>query len=174
VPSYKIGDLAPQIDASAYICPGAHVIGNVHLKANSSVWFGAVLRGDNEPIHIGERSNVQEGAVLHVDQGCPLTVGNDVTVGHQAMLHGCTIGNGSLIGIQAVILNRAVIGEDCLIGAGALISEGKVIPARSVVMGAPGKIVRQLTDDEIANMRIGNAHYVAAAALYASDLKEIS
>jgi carbonic anhydrase/acetyltransferase-like protein (isoleucine patch superfamily) len=166
--------LSPNIDSSAWVAPGAHVLGQVELKANASVWFGAVIRADNEVISVGVNSNVQEGAVLHVDPGCPLTIGDNVTVGHQAMLHGCTIGNGSLIGIQAVVLNRAVIGNHCLIGAGSLIPEGKVIPNRSLVMGSPGKIVRELTDDEVAKIQAGAANYVDRAARFKTDLKIIS
>jgi carbonic anhydrase/acetyltransferase-like protein (isoleucine patch superfamily) len=166
--------LSPSIDASAWVAPAAHVLGQVELKANASVWFGAVIRADNEVISVGRNSNIQEGAVLHVDPGCPLTIGDNVTVGHQAMLHGCTIGNGSLIGIQAVVLNRAVIGNYCLIGAGSLIPEGKVIPDRSLVMGSPGKIVRELTDDEVAKLQAGAANYVDRAARFKTDLKIIS
>jgi carbonic anhydrase/acetyltransferase-like protein (isoleucine patch superfamily) len=167
---YSIDDRSPQCDASAWVAPGAHVIGRVELGAGASVWFGAVLRGDNEPIVIGEGSNVQEGAVLHTDIGCPLTVGTYVTIGHQAMLHGCTVGDGSLIGIQAVVMNGARVGRECLIGAGALVPEGKVIPDRSVVLGSPGKVVRELTDAEVARLRAGSDSYVARARAYATDL----
>ena len=147
MPIYRIGEKAPQIDASAWIAPNATVIGDVRLAANASIWWNAVLRGDNDPITIGENTNIQDGSVLHTDEGVPLTIGRDVTVGHMVMLHGCTIGDGSLIGIGAIVLNRAVIGKNCLIGANTLIPEGKVIPDRSLVMGSPGKVVRELTDE---------------------------
>ena len=171
MPAYQLNNQLPTIADSAWIAPGAHVIGNVTLKEQSSVWFNAVIRADNEPIIVGLRSNVQEGAVLHVDVNCPLIIGDDVTIGHQAMLHGCTIGDGSLIGIQATVLNRAVIGKFCLIGAGALVTEGKVIPDRSLVVGSPAKILRELSDEEIAKMIGGAAVYVGLSAKYAIDLK---
>ena len=171
---YKLGDLTPDIDPKAWVADAAQVIGKVRLAAGSSIWFGAVLRGDNALISIGENSNIQEGAVLHTDPGLELVVGPGCTVGHQAMLHGCTIGEGSLIGIQSVILNGAKIGKECLIGAGALITEGKVIPDRSVVMGAPGKIVRQLSDEEAANLRRNNGNYVARAQLFSETLERIA
>ena len=146
------------------------VIGTVILENNVSVWFSAVLRGDNEPIHIGANSNIQDGAVLHTDLGIPLTVAANVSVGHQAMLHGCTVGEGSLIGIKAVILNHSVIGKNCLIGANALITEGKVIPDNSLVIGSPGKVVRTLTDSEIAALLANAAHYVEFVARYTGGL----
>ncbi len=164
----------PEIDPSAWVAPGAHVIGQVCLEANASVWFGAVIRADNEPIIVGQNSNIQEGAVLHVDPGCPLIIAGNVTVGHQAMLHGCQISEGSLIGIQAVVLNRAVIGKHCLIGAGSLIPEGKVIPDRSLVMGVPGKVVRELTDDEVDKLVAGAMVYVQRAKQFKTELKVIS
>jgi carbonic anhydrase/acetyltransferase-like protein (isoleucine patch superfamily) len=167
---YRIAEHGPILAATAWVAPGAHVMGQVELAENASIWFGAVLRGDNEPIRIGVGSNVQENAVLHTDWKFPLTVGDHVTIGHQAMLHGCTIGEGSLIGIQAVVLNGARIGRHCLIGAGALIPEGKEIPDRSVVMGAPGKVVRELTDADIARIRSGVDSYVAKAASMRKDL----
>jgi carbonic anhydrase/acetyltransferase-like protein (isoleucine patch superfamily) len=136
------------------------VIGNVILEENASIWFNAVLRGDNEPIVIGENTNVQDGSILHTDIGCPLTLGRDVTVGHMAMLHGCTIGDNSLIGIGAVILNRAIIGKNCIIGAKSLIPEGKVIPDNSLVMGAPGKVVRELEEAQIQAIKASALHYV--------------
>lgn len=160
MPVYAIGSKRPQIDASAWIAPNATVIGDVRLGRNASIWWNAVLRGDNDPIVIGDNTNIQDGSVLHTDIGVGMTIGANVTVGHMVMLHGCTIGDGSLIGIGAVVLNNAVIGQDCLIGAKALIPEGKVIPDRSLVIGSPGKVVRQLTDDDIAMIRAGNHHYV--------------
>jgi carbonic anhydrase/acetyltransferase-like protein (isoleucine patch superfamily) len=165
--------LQPIIAASAWIAPGAHVIGQVQLGESVGVWFNAVLRADNEPIKVGARSNIQEGAVLHVDPGFALTIGEDVTVGHQAMLHGCTIGSGSLIGIQAVVMNGAHIGEACLIGAGSLIPEAKVIPARSLVMGVPGKVVRELTDAEVAALLTSAQVYVQRCATYKQQLQAI-
>jgi carbonic anhydrase/acetyltransferase-like protein (isoleucine patch superfamily) len=158
---YKLGQRIPELRGDThFIADNATVIGTVILENNVSIWFGAVLRGDNEPIHIGENSNVQDGAVLHTDPGIPLTVGRNVTVGHQVMLHGCDIGEGSLIGIKSVILNHAVIGKNCFIGANTLITEGKVIPDNSLVVGSPGRVVRPLNEDEIAAMHNNTAHYV--------------
>jgi carbonic anhydrase/acetyltransferase-like protein (isoleucine patch superfamily) len=173
MPIYALGASEPQIHASAYVTDSATVIGKVVLKEDSSIWYGATLRGDNEPIVIGVGSNVQEGAVLHTDPGSPLTVGDNVTIGHQAMLHGCTVGDGSLIGIQAVVLNDAVIGQNCLIGACALVTTGTKIPDRSLVMGSPAKVIRELTDDEIAGMHRGIKGYVTRAATFRKDLKKI-
>ena len=161
---YSIDGRAPSVAGTAWVAPSASVLGGVVLADFASVWFGAVLRGDNEPIAIGERSNVQDGAVLHTDPSFPLTIGRGVTIGHQAMLHGCTIGDGSLVGIQAVVLNGARIGRECLIGAGALVPEGREIPDRSVVLGAPCRIVRQVTDEDIEGIRRGIDSYVARAA----------
>jgi carbonic anhydrase/acetyltransferase-like protein (isoleucine patch superfamily) len=158
-------------DDAFWIAPTAVLIGNVKLAHNASVWWQAVLRGDNEPITVGENSNVQDGSVLHADPGFPLTIGKDVTVGHLAMLHGCTIGDNSLIGIGAVILNGAVIGRNCLIGAKALVPEGKQIPDNSLVMGAPGKVVRELEDRHIARIREAAEHYVQNWQRYARDLR---
>ena len=149
-----------------FVAPDAALIGRVVLEHEASVWFQSVIRGDNDPIVIGAASNIQDGSVLHTDDGVPLSVGPAVTVGHQAMLHGCSIGEGSLIGIKAVVLNHAVVGPECLIGACALIPEGKVIPARSLVMGTPGKVVRLLTDAEVAGIRAISAGYVANARRY--------
>ncbi|MBX3706507.1 MAG: gamma carbonic anhydrase family protein [Pseudomonadales bacterium] len=145
-------------------------MGSVLLKDNASVWFNAVLRGDNDLITVGTNSNVQDGAVLHTDPGCPLTIGDNVTIGHKVMLHGCTIGDNTLIGINAVILNRARIGANCLIGANALITEGKEIPDNSLVMGAPGKVVRQLTPQEIENLGRSALGYVMNARRFANGL----
>jgi carbonic anhydrase/acetyltransferase-like protein (isoleucine patch superfamily) len=172
--TYCIGAAQPLIADSAYIAPGAHVIGQARLNEHSSVWFGAVIRADNDIISVGERSNIQEGAVLHVDPGTPLTIGSDVTVGHQAMLHGCTVGDGSLVGIQAVILNRVVIGKGCLIGAGSLIPEGKVIPDFSLVIGSPGKVVRTLEPAEVEQLKAGAANYVLRAANFKSNLQVVA
>jgi carbonic anhydrase/acetyltransferase-like protein (isoleucine patch superfamily) len=168
---YKVGEFAPFVAEDAFVAPTACVIGQVALAARASVWFGAILRGDNEPIHIGEGSNVQESAVLHTDPGFPLQVAANVTIGHQAMLHGCTIGEGSLVGIQSVVLNGAVIGKSCLIGAGALITERKVFPDRTLILGSPAKVVRELTDEEVARLLRSAEDYVRRAALYRSSLK---
>ncbi len=167
---YRLGDKSPVIHDSAYVAAEATVIGAVHLAANTSVWAGAVLRGDNEPIVVGENSNIQEGSVLHTDPGCPLTLGKGVTVGHQAMLHGCTVGDNSLIGIQAVVLNNAVIGKESLVGAGAVVTEGKVFPERSLILGAPAKVVRTLTDEDVANLRRNAQSYVDRRALFKTEL----
>jgi carbonic anhydrase/acetyltransferase-like protein (isoleucine patch superfamily) len=170
---YQLAEHRPQIAATAWVAPGAHVLGQVELAEGSSIWFGAVLRGDNEPIRIGTGSNVQENAVLHTDPASPLVVGIGVTVGHQVMLHGCTIGDGSLIGIQAIVLNGVRIGRDCLIGAGALIPEGREIPDRSLVIGSPGKVVRELTDAEVAGIRAGARKYQERAAMFRLKLQRI-
>jgi carbonic anhydrase/acetyltransferase-like protein (isoleucine patch superfamily) len=170
---YDLADISPQLplDGQYWIAPNAVVVGNVTLKTNASIWFNAVLRGDNEPIVVGRGSNVQDGAILHTDPGSPLRIGEGVTVGHLAMLHGCTVGDNSLIGIGAVVLNGAVIGRNCLIGAKALIAEGKVIPDNSLVMGAPGKVIRQLDDDQIEALKVGALHYVETWKRYARDLR---
>ena len=171
---YRLDTRIPQlIGTGHFIADNAAVIGSVILENNASVWFGAVLRGDNEALHIGANSNIQDGAVLHTDMGAPLNIAADVTVGHHAMLHGCTVGAGSLIGIKAVILNGAVIGKNCLIGANALVTEGKVIPDNSLVLGSPGKVARSLTAEEIAAMHANTAHYVENAAHYIAELKAI-
>ncbi|HTS22583.1 MAG TPA: gamma carbonic anhydrase family protein [Casimicrobiaceae bacterium] len=153
-----------------FVAANATVIGSVVLEDESSVWFNTVIRGDSDTITIGARSNVQDASVLHTDAGIPLTLGAEVSVGHQAMLHGCTIGDGSLVGIKALILNHAVIGRECLIGANALVTEHEVIPDRSLVLGSPGKVVRTLSDDEAAGLRAIAAHYVANARRYLSQL----
>jgi carbonic anhydrase/acetyltransferase-like protein (isoleucine patch superfamily) len=170
---YRLGHSSPTIAASAYVAPTASVIGKVILADHSSVWFGAVLRGDNEIVSIGRNSNVQDGAVLHTDPGFPLNVGADVSVGHQAMLHGCTVGDGSLIGIQAVVLNAAVIGKGCLVGAGAVITERKVFADGTLILGAPAKIVRELTAEERQNLVKIAANYAARGAHYRSHLHPV-
>ncbi|KJZ20143.1 gamma carbonic anhydrase family protein [Loktanella sp. S4079] len=167
---YALGEYRPTVNETAWIAPGCHIIGKVTLSAKASVWFGTTMRGDNEMITIGEGSNVQENCVLHTDMGYPLTVGAGCTIGHKAMLHGCTIGRDSLIGMGATVLNGAVIGEGCLIGAGALITEGKVIPDGSLVMGAPGKVVRTLDDASRERLRASALHYQENAARFARDL----
>jgi len=175
MPIYTLGDRRPEFPASGnyWVAPDAQVMGSIILHENASVWFAAVLRGDNEPIVIGENSNVQDGAVMHTDPGCPLTLGRNVTVGHQAMLHGCTIGDNSLVGIGATILNGAKIGRNCLIGAHALVGEGKEIPDNSMVLGMPGKIVRELDENNEKIMVASAEHYVENWKRYAAQLKEI-
>jgi carbonic anhydrase/acetyltransferase-like protein (isoleucine patch superfamily) len=169
---YALGDSHVTTVGDAYwIAPTAVVIGNVKLERNASVWWGAVLRGDNELITLGEGSNIQDGCVLHTDPGYPLVIGKDVTVGHLAMLHGCVIGDNSLIGIGAVILNGARIGSNCLIGAKALIPEGKEIPDNSLVMGAPGRIKSEVGEEHVARIRRGAVHYVANWQRYKRDLR---
>ncbi|MEY4021858.1 MAG: hypothetical protein RI960_870 [Pseudomonadota bacterium] len=170
---FKIGTHTPDVDASAYVTDSASVIGQVHLAANTSIWFGAALRGDNELISIGEGSNVQECAVLHTDIGYPLVVGKNVTIGHQAMLHGCTVGDGSLIGIQAVVLDGAVIGKNCLVAAGALVTSGKEFPDNSLIMGSPAKAVRELTQEQINDIQRGVTTYIERAAYFKQQLKRI-
>ena len=156
---YDLEDKKPKNSGENWVAPNATIIGDVTLEKNSSVWFNAVIRGDNENIHVGEGSNVQDGSVLHTDPGCPLRIGKDVTIGHIVMLHGCTIGDNRLIGIGAVILNNAKIGKNCIIGAKALITENKEIPDNSLVVGAPGRVVRKLTDDEIGKITENAKHY---------------
>ena len=172
---YKLGASAPTVPASGnyWVAESAQVMGNVILEENASVWFGAVARGDNDPIRIGENSNVQDGSVLHTDHGKPLTIGKNVTIGHMVMLHGCTIEDGTLIGIGSTILNGATIGKNCIIGAHSLIPEGKTIPDNSLVMGAPGKIVREL-DENAAKMIQGSADvYVANWKRFKEELVRI-
>ena len=168
---FSLGGVRVETEGDDYwIAPTAVLIGNVKLERNASVWWNAVLRGDNEPITIGENANIQDGCVLHTDPGFPLTVGKDVTVGHLVMLHGCTIGDGSLVGIGSVILNGARIGRNCLIGAKAFIGEGKQIPDNSVVLGAPGKIVRTLDADKAAKLAEAATRYVANWQRYKAGL----
>lgn len=170
---YNLGDVGPELpDADEYwIAPNAAVMGRVILKKNASIWFGATLRGDNDPIIIGENSNVQDGSVLHTDTGSPLTIGANVTVGHMVMLHGCTIGDNTLVGIGSIILNGATIGKNCLIGANVLITEGKVIPDNSLVMGAPGKVVREVSEGQARMLAGGALHYVANWKRYKAELR---
>jgi carbonic anhydrase/acetyltransferase-like protein (isoleucine patch superfamily) len=174
MPVFRLGDKSPQLSAGVWIAPNATVIGDVRLAENVSIWWNAVLRGDNDPIAIGTNSNIQDGSVMHTDEGVPLTVGRDVTVGHMVMLHGCSVGDGSLIGIKSVILNGAVIGKHCLIGANTLIPEGKLIPDRSLVMGSPGKVVRELTEEQVARIACSAQHYVQNARRYQQFLEEIA
>jgi carbonic anhydrase/acetyltransferase-like protein (isoleucine patch superfamily) len=168
---YSLANRKPTLGRDAWVAPNATIIGDVQLGDNASIWWNAVLRGDNDTIRIGANSNIQDGSVLHADEGVPLTVGANVTVGHMVMLHGCTVGDESLIGIKSVILNKAVIGRHCIIGANSLIPEGKVIPDRSLVMGSPGKVVRQLSDEEVALLRHAAQGYVDNARRYRAELK---
>ncbi|WP_394182136.1 gamma carbonic anhydrase family protein [Yoonia maritima] len=170
---YALGSLRPSVADDAWVAPGCHIVGNVTLAAKSSVWFGTTMRGDNEMITIGAGSNVQENCVMHTDMGYPLIVGAGCTIGHKAMLHGCTIGDNSLIGMGATVLNGAVIGKGCLIGAGALITEGKVIPDGSLVMGAPGKVVRELDAASLAALKASAIHYQENAERFSRDLKPV-
>ena len=170
---YALGDRRLETRGEHWIAETAVVVGDVLLEENASIWWGAVLRGDNERITVGRNSNVQDGSVLHTDMGSPLVIGADVTVGHMVMLHGCTIGDGSLVGIGAVVLNNAKIGKNCIIGAKALIPEGKEIPDNSLVMGAPGKVVRELTDAHREMLVQGAGHYVDNARRYRTDLERI-
>jgi carbonic anhydrase/acetyltransferase-like protein (isoleucine patch superfamily) len=167
---YRLGNSRVEAHPESWVAPSADLIGKVRLEAGSSVWFGAVLRGDNELIHIGENSNVQDGSVMHTDMGFPLTLGKGVTVGHNVMMHGCTVDDYSLIGINSVILNGAKIGKYCIIGANSLIPEGKVIPDGSLVMGSPGKVVRELTEQQKKMLEASAAHYVHNAQRYAREL----
>lgn len=170
---YQLGDDAPEIDPSAYIADSATLIGKVTVAADASVWSGVTIRGDNERITIGTGSNVQEGTVMHTDMGFPLVLGKNVTVGHQAMLHGCTVGDGALIGIQAVVLNGAKIGKGCLVGAGAVVTEGKEFPDGSLILGAPAKVVRTLTEDDLLRLQGNAASYVERGKRFKAELKKI-
>jgi len=170
---YALDGREPVIGRDVWIAPGAHVIGDVVLMDEAGIWFGAVLRGDNEVIRVGRGSNIQENCVLHTDIGFPLTIGADCTIGHKAMLHGCTIGDGSLIGMSATVLNGAVIGQGCLIGAGALVTEGKVIPDGSLVMGAPGRVVRSLDEAAQAGLLASAEGYRATAARFRAGLRAL-
>ena len=171
---YQLDDLTPAIHESAWVADSAQVMGNVTLAEGSSVWFGVVVRGDTETIAVGRGSNIQDNCVLHADIGMPLIIGENVTVGHQVMLHGCTIGDGALIGIQAVILNGAKIGKNCLVGAGALVTEGKEFPDGCMILGSPAKAVRQLSDAQIEGLKISAQHYMDNAQRYKAGLKKLS
>ena len=169
---YRLGESAPQPsgDGRFWVAPGAHVIGDVRIGEDVSVWFGAVIRGDNEPIRIGARSNIQDLSVLHSDPGSPLTIGEGVTVGHKVTLHGCTIGNNSLVGIGAIVLNRASIGANSIVGAGALVTEGKVFPDGVLIVGAPARVARELTPEQIEGLKRSADHYVANGRRFAREL----
>ena len=173
MPVYQLNDAIPKIDPSAFIANTATVVGKVDIAAGASIWFGVTIRGDNELIAVGEGSNVQENAILHTDMGSPLTIGKNVTVGHQAMLHGCTIHDGALIGIQAIVLNGAVIGKNSLVGAGALVTEGKHFPENVLIVGSPARILRTLTEEEITKIHKNTANYITRGQLFKNQLTEI-
>ena len=168
---YSLGERRVEMRGDFYVADNAAVIGSVVLGHEASVWFNSVVRGDNDVITIGDGTNIQDSAVLHVDEGFPLTLGTNVSVGHHAMLHGCTVEDGALVGINAVVLNKAVIGRGSLVGAGALIAEGKVIPERSLVVGSPGRIVRTLSEEDAAGIERIAHHYVEKARLYREQLR---
>ena len=170
---YQFGDERPRLHATAWVAENATVLGRVVLGEDSSVWYGAVLRGDNESITIGARSNIQDGSMLHTDSGVPLTVGEGVTVGHQVILHGCSVGDGSLIGMQSVILNSAKIGRHSIVGAGALVTEGKEFPDGVLIVGSPAKVVRELTPEQIARLKLSASHYVMNAARHRRQMVRI-
>ncbi len=170
---YQLGNETPRIADSAWVADSAQVIGAVELAEDVGVWFGAVLRADTEPIRIGRGSNVQDGSVFHADPGFPLTLGENVTVGHLVMLHGCTVGDGTLIGMQTVVMNGAKIGRYCLVGAGAVVPGGKEFPDGSLIVGSPAKVVRPLRPDEIDDLRRGAEHYIENARRFRSGLRKM-
>jgi carbonic anhydrase/acetyltransferase-like protein (isoleucine patch superfamily) len=170
---YALNDLAPQLADGAWAAPSADLIGDVRLAANASVWFGAVIRADNTPVLIGDNSNIQDGTIGHSDPGFPLTIGARVTVGHQAILHGCTIGDDCLIGMGARVLNGAVLEPECLVGAGTLITESKMFVTGSLIVGSPGRVVRQLTENEKQALRVSAAHYAEKARRYTEQLRQL-
>jgi len=174
MPLYSIDDVAPELAEGAWVAPSADLIGEVRLGARASVWFGAIIRADNTPIVIGEETNLQDGAIGHSDPGVPLTIGARVTVGHQAILHGCTIADDCLIGMGARILNGVVLESECLVGAGALITEGKHFERGSLIVGSPARAVRQLTEEERQALRVSAAHYAEKAARYALGLRQVA
>jgi carbonic anhydrase/acetyltransferase-like protein (isoleucine patch superfamily) len=171
---YQLDNSTPDIHGSAWVADNAQVIGDVVLEENVSIWFGVVVRGDTETIKIGKGSNIQDNSVIHADPGMPLTLGQNVTVGHQVMLHGCTVGDNTLIGIQAVVLNGARIGNNCLVGAGSLVLEGKEFPDGCMILGSPAKVVRQLSPEQIEGLKKTARHYVENAARYKAELKRLA
>ena len=173
MPLYSLGKLSPQLGEGAWVAPSADLIGDVRLGSRASVWFGAVLRGDNTPLILGDETNFQDGAIGHSDVDFPLTIGARVTVGHQAILHGCTIADDCLIGMGARILNGAVIASECIVGAGALVTEGKQFERGSLIVGAPARVVRQVTAEERALLRESANHYAEKAARYAAELRRV-
>jgi len=171
---YQLGETSPDIADTAWVADSAQVIGNVAMADGASAWFGVVLRGDTERIVIGKNTNVQDGSVIHADPGFPTVLEDNVTIGHQVMLHGCTIGEGSLIGIQAVVLNGAKIGKHCLVGAGSLVTENKEFPDGSMILGSPAKVVRPLTPEQIEGLKRTALHYVENAGRYKAGLKKLA
>ena len=170
---YQLDDVTPDVHATAWVADNAQVMGRVSLAENASVWYGAVLRGDNDSISVGRNSNVQDGSVLHTDHGSPLVIGDDVTIGHQVMLHGCTVGDCTLVGIGSVVMNGARIGRHCIVGAGALITEGKQFPDGVLIVGSPAKVLRELSAEQIAGLQASARHYVAQQRRHARTLKRI-
>ena len=172
---YKLNDLSPMLPEknNFWIAESAHVIGNVHIGEQVGIWFGAILRGDNEPIIIGNRTNVQENTVIHVDEGAPVNIGNEVTIGHSSIIHGCSIGSNCLVGMGTIILNHAKIGNNSLVGAGALITEGKVFPDRSLIIGSPAKVKRELNDEEIKTISWSANHYIENLNNFSKNLLKI-
>jgi carbonic anhydrase/acetyltransferase-like protein (isoleucine patch superfamily) len=170
---YQLGEHTPKIHETAWVADSAEVIGRVEMAEGASVWFGAVVRGDVEDIRIGRNSNIQDNSVLHADSGIPLTIGDNVTVGHHVMLHGCTVGDGALIGIRSVVLNGARIGRNCIVGAGSVVTEGKSFPDGTLILGVPAKVVRELDPEQIAMMQHGASHYVDNAQRFKAELKRI-
>ncbi len=162
----SLGKITPKIDSTVYVGPGAMIIGNVAIGCESSIWFNTVLRGDNASIVVGSRTNIQDGSVLHVDSDAPLNIGDDVTVGHNAIIHGATIGNGALIGMGAIVMNHSEIGEEALIAAGSLVPQGKKVPPRTLFMGSPGKVIRELTDTDLEKIRLACESYVQKSRRY--------
>jgi len=170
---YRLGKYTPQIDPSAFIAESACIIGNVVIEAGASVWFGCTVRADNDLITIGANSNIQDGSVLHADPGFPLTIGKNVTVGHMAMLHGCTVGDGALVGIRSTVMNGSVIGAGSMVGAGALITKDRKVPEKSVMLGAPARLARLMSDEEVRDMQGTSAHYIQRSAMFRTDLEKI-
>ena len=171
---YQLDDLKPVVHPSAWVADNAHVIGSVRLAEDTSVWFGVVIRGDTSTIQVGKGSNIQDNSVLHADEGMPLAIGEGVTVGHQVMLHGCTVGDNSLIGIGSIVLNGAKIGSNCLVGAGSLVTEGKEFPDGSMIIGSPAKAVRMLSSEQIEGLKMSARHYIDNARRYKTGLKKLA
>jgi carbonic anhydrase/acetyltransferase-like protein (isoleucine patch superfamily) len=173
MPLYAIDGQSPSVPPNSWVAPSADLIGDVRLGAEVGIWFGAVIRADNTPIVLGDRTNIQEGAMLHSDPGVPLAIGDDCTIGHHAILHGCTLGNRVLVGMGAIVLNNAVIGDDCLIGAGALVTEGKSFPAGSLIIGSPARAVKELAPEVIESLRKSAAGYAERQQRFAKELQRI-
>jgi carbonic anhydrase/acetyltransferase-like protein (isoleucine patch superfamily) len=171
---YQLDDHSPEVHATAWVADSAQVMGRVSLAENASIWYGAVLRGDNDHISVGRDSNVQDGSVLHTDHGVPLVIGEGVTIGHKVVLHGCTIGDYALVGIGSVVLNGARIGRHCIVGAGALVTEGKQFPDGVLIVGSPAKVVRELTPEQIERLRASATHYVQQQRRHATSLRRIA